>query len=152
MPYANNEISIRVDDRGAILVVVLVVLIIAMITFILIIKSTIVENRIAGNDFESQRAFYRCEAAGEVVKANFDEIMSTIGITPDVPVTISDHVNGTGQISGAEVTITYKMRRNPPINSGTSANLAYANYYVIETSVSDKKIRKGVWRAFPRNE
>lgn len=153
MRHMKHDVRICRDERGTVLMVVLVSLLITIIFGIVLMKSSVVESKIAGNDLKSQKDFYTCEAAGEIAKAKFDEIMSmnTQGLDENNrTLDISAQVNGTGQVKGAKVTLTYLRSTNPPINSGTSPSSGFANYYVIESTVNGKTIKKGVWKAFPR--
>lgn len=153
MPHKTHVIRIGEDDRGAVLVVVLVVLIMTIITGIFLMRGTIVESRIAANELESQKDFYVCEAAGEMAIEKFDEILSANILDEDhKELTISDKVNGTDPVNGAEVKIEYLKSTNPPVSSGTSPASSFANYYVITATVNGKSIQKGVWKAFPKSE
>jgi len=72
--------------------------------------------------------------------------------TTNTTIDISSAVNGTGPVQDAKVTISYLRSTNPPVSSGTSPATAFANYYVITSTVNGKTIRKGVWKAFPKSE
>jgi hypothetical protein len=149
-----NEVCIMGSERGAILMVVLVVLIVSIIIGITLVKSTTVDTKIAGNDIVYQRDFYTCEAAGELAKEKFDSIVSTMVMNETInsTVNISNSMNGVGPIQGAEVEISFLRSSNPPVSSGTSPASAFANYYVISSTVNGKTIQKGVWKAFPKSE
>ena len=156
-PQGENKASVLGDSRGAVLMVVLVALVVTMFIGIVLMKSTNIESRIAANDIEGQRDFYACEAAGEIAKAKFDEIMSetvmdeTTNTTIDVSTTVNG-ASGDDNVLDSRVTISFLKRANPPVSSGTSPSSSFANYYVIETTVNGKKIQTGVWKAFPKAE
>jgi hypothetical protein len=154
MVYINDDIHIHDDDQGAVLLIVLCVVLVTMIMGIVLMKSTNIESKIAGNDLANQRDFYMCEAAGEVAKVKFDDVVSTMVMDEitNTTVDISSTVNGTGPVQNAKVTISYLRSTNPPVGSGTSPASAFANYYVIETTVNGRKIQKGVWKAFPKSD
>jgi hypothetical protein len=113
-------------------------------------KSTTTETKIAANESVYQNNFYVSEAAGELAKARFDAIASTLNLVQNVPVDISGSINGTGPVANAQVTLTLIRTGNPPDSSGMGVGSSYANFYEIKTTVNGKTIRKGVWEAFPK--
>ncbi|HNY64514.1 MAG TPA: PilX N-terminal domain-containing pilus assembly protein [Deltaproteobacteria bacterium] len=151
---ANNGVRIAGSERGAILMVVLIVLIVTIVVGITLMKTTAVDTKIAGSDIVYQRDFYVCEAAGELAKERFDAIVSTMEMNESVnsTVNISNSMNGVGPIRDAKVTISFLRSSTPPVSSGTSPSSAFANYYVIRSTVNGKTIEKGVWKAFPKSE
>jgi hypothetical protein len=107
------------DESGTVLMVVLVSLLVTLILGIVLIKSSVVESRIAGNDLKSQKDFYACETAGEVAVAKIDDILSTVNLDTAIrTIDISSTVNGTGPVKGASVTLTYLKTSSPQANSG----------------------------------
>jgi Tfp pilus assembly protein PilX len=140
------------NEDGAVLVLVLLVLIATIIIGTTLMKSSATETKIAGNERVYQQDFYTCEAAGELTKARFDSIVSTLNLEQNIPVNISSSINGTGPVTNSTVTLTLINKGNPPDSSGMGVASSYANFYEIKTTVNGKTIRKGVWKAFPKSD
>jgi len=115
-------------------------------------RSTATETKIAGNERAYNEDFYMSEAAGELTKVRFDDIVSSMILKKDETEDISASVNGTGPVTEAKVEITHTKSTNPPVGSGTSPATAFANYYLIRTTVNGKTIERGVWKAFPKGQ
>jgi Tfp pilus assembly protein PilX len=140
------------NEDGAVLVLVLVVLVAAIIIGTTLMRSTAIETKIAGNERVYQQEFYACEAAGELTKARFDSIVSKVILDENQTIDVSSSINGTGPVTDSKVTITFKGSGNPPDNSTVSPAKFYANYYEISTTINGKTIRRGVWKAFPKED
>lgn len=140
------------NNKGAVLVLVLFVLITMIIISVTLMQATTTETKVAGNERVYQEEFYICEAAGEITKARFDTIVSSMIMKQNTTVDISASVNGIGPVQDAKVEITYTKSNIPPVSSGTSPATAFANYYTIRTTVNGKIIERGVWKAFPKSQ
>jgi Tfp pilus assembly protein PilX len=141
------------NEKGTVLMVVLISLLITIVLGIVLIKSSVVESRIAGNDLKSQKDFYSCETAGEIAKAKLEDILYTVNLDENTRTTdISSIVNGSGQVSGAKVTVSFLKSASPHEDSGNGRTSTFVNYYVIESTVNGRTIKKGVWKSFPKIE
>ncbi len=148
----NSHSRLVTNEKGAVLILVLLVLLTAIIIGIALMRSTATETKIAGNERAYNEDFYMSEAAGELTKVRFDDIVSSMILKKDETEDISASVNGTGPVTEAKVEITHTKSTNPPVGSGTSPATAFANYYLIRTTVNGKTIERGVWKAFPKGQ
>jgi hypothetical protein len=142
------------DNRGMVLILVLVIILATLFIGIVLMKATIVETKITRNDIVYHQEFYQCEDAGDIVLAQFDKIVSTKVIDEKLNTTndVTEYVGSRVNAKDMKVSLDYVKTANPPVNSGNSLANCFTRYYVIRTEVNGKIIEKGVYKSFPKVE
>ena len=136
-------------ERGVVLVMVLIVLVALMLIGVGVMRTTGIENRIAGNELRYQRDFYTAEGASDYVVAEFDELMYNHNLDKGQSVALTDQLPTNTAIRDATVKIELKNVGAPPVGSGSSAAYATTNYYTLESKRHEQLVEVGLWRSFP---
>jgi len=144
--FVNNE-------RGVVLVMVLMVLVATILIGIAITRSSFFEAKITGNARQYKNEFYAAEGTTDYVISEFDNIVSELTLAKDTPVDLSAqlHPEIDSLLNDTDITITYIKKGTPPVSDdkayGMSAGSAY--YYRIDAQNGDQRIEVGVWKYFP---
>lgn len=138
------------DNRGTILVMVLLFMLSAMLIGIALMKSTIIETKIAANERVYKQGFYRAESAAEIIIPQFDSIVSATSWGIDSRADVSSRMPAGSIVDGANVGMTLRRTGNPPVGSGSSASKTTAMYYRIDANADNRTVEMGVWKAFPK--
>ena len=140
------------DERGFVLIIVLLFLVVTIILGVTLIRSTVTELKIAGNERRYSQDFYNAVSATEIVIPQFDSIVSATILTPNNRLDVSDKMPSNSAAAGANAGITLLRSGTPPVGSGQSVSKVSAYFYKIDATVNDQTIEVGAWKAFPSAE
>lgn len=140
------------NEKGFVLVIVLFFLVITIILGVSLIRSTITEMRIAGNERRFTQNFYGAISATEIIIPQFDAIVSAMVLTPNNRVDVTSRMPANTAAAGAIAGITLIKSGTPPVSSGQSASKVSAYFYKIDATMNSQGIEMGVWKAFPSAE
>lgn len=147
--------SLLNNERGVVLVMVLLILVATILLGIAVSRSAFFESKIAGNERVYQSDFYATEAAGDFIIANFDAIMSTqAGVILNTEVDLSSRLTELTAANPAfsDVSLTITLTRKagtPPVGSGMGVGTVACDYYTMHQYKGNHHIEVGVWKAFP---
>ncbi len=147
--------SLLNNERGVVLVMVLLILVATILLGIAVSRSAFFESKIAGNERIYQSDFYATEAAGDYLIANFDAIMSKqAGVTLNTTVDMSSHLAdlATANQVFSDMTLTITMTKKggtPPAGSGMGVGTVACDYYTMHQYKGSQHIEVGLWKAFP---
>lgn len=134
------------DEQGVVLILVLIILVAAIIIGVTVIKSSVLEARIAGNEQRFVLAFDNLESA-----VNLFAIENTAGL-----ISLTDSVGATFNFvhpslpAGTTVTVTLTKVGKPPVDSGNDMTLK-ARYYQFDATedATDQTVTAGAYKVFP---
>ena len=147
--------SLLNNERGVVLVMVLLILVATILLGIAVSRSAFFESKIAGNERVYQSDFYATEAAGDFIIANFDAIMSTqtgvnLNAEVDLSSRLADLTAANPIFSDLSVTITMTRKGGtPPAGSGMGVGTVACDYYTMHQYKGSQHIEVGLWKAFP---
>lgn len=139
----------EIRQDGVVLVMVLIVLVALMLIGICVMRSTITETRIAGNDLSYQTDFYTAEGASDYIVAEFDKLMYNHSLDVGAEQSLSAQLPSDSVIHDASASIRLIKIGNPPAGSGTSSAYTSTNYYRLISSRNSQNIEVGLWRSYP---
>jgi hypothetical protein len=135
------------DRQGAVLVLVLIVLVAAIIIGVMMMRSSSLEARMAGNERRYILDFANLESA-----VNLALIQSTSALMSVMDSTGTSYDYPEGSMpQGVNVKTTLARIGKPPVGSGTDASFR-TRYYVIEASDEENNqvIDVGAYKVFPQ--
>jgi Tfp pilus assembly protein PilX len=134
------------DQEGAVLVLVLIVLVASIIMGVMIIRSSIQESRMVGNERRYITNFANIESA-----VNFVLVQNTASLAA-VATTIGNSFTSTPAAipSGTSVTVTLTAIKKPPVGKGYDPTFK-SRYYTFTASDNDdsQSITVGAYKVFP---
>jgi len=150
MEYDNclNPIT---DKKGVVFVMVLIFMLATMTVGITVMRSTITETKIVGNERDYNQDFYLVESAAEIIIPQFDDIVSVQTWDKNSRTDVSDKIPNTSIINGANVGMTL-VRTGSHTGSGSSAANTVSYYFKIDSSINNQSLDMGVWKVFPTPE
>jgi hypothetical protein len=134
------------DEQGVVLILVLIVLVAAIIIGVTVIRSSVLEARIAGNERRFILAFDNLETA-----ASLFTIENTAGL-----IALTDSVGATYEFThpslpdNTTVTVTLTKIGKPPVGSKTGVTMK-ARYYRFDATdaATGQTITAGAYKIFP---
>jgi hypothetical protein len=135
------------DQEGAVLVLVLIVLVAAIIMGVMIIRSSSLEARMAGNEQRYLNRFATIESA-----ANYILVQNTSALEVLSTNVGAVYVTTSGMPVGTSVSVTFDRQGSPPKGSGYDMN-QQARYYSITAtdSADNQSVTVGAYRVLPKN-
>ncbi len=134
-------------ESGVVLVMVLIVLVALMLIGIGVMRTTGIENLIAGNELRYQRDFYTAEGASDYTVAKFDDLMYTKALSVGGQTDLG--MPAGSAIEDADVVVKLERTGAPPLGSGTSAAYTSTNYYRVTSTFRDQTVEVGLWKSYP---
>jgi hypothetical protein len=134
------------DEKGMVLVLVLIVLVASIIMGVMIIRSASLESRMAGNERRYLENFADIESA-----MNLALVQNTASLAAVSDIINSTYVNTSGYLpSGTRVTITLTSIRKPPVGRGfdPSQRARYYNFQATD-SEDEQRVTVGAYKIFP---
>ncbi|NLW67305.1 MAG: hypothetical protein GXY28_05870 [Bacteriovoracaceae bacterium] len=135
------------ENRGMVLILVMLVLMAAIIIGTYSMGSSKIEVRIAGNELQYKRDFYTAEGGADFLIGNFKPIMNNLsagtlaeGDTRDITTDVHDASEPGSIVRNATVSITYEKRFEFP----TSGTGIYKRHYKIVSRAGDQEIEVGI--------
>ena len=144
--------KIRTDNRGMVLIMVLLFILATMAIGTALMRSSKIESRIVGNERIHNQDFYLAESAGEAIIPQFDSLISGSTWTENTRVDVSDKMPAGSPVDGASVSMVLRRSGSPPVGSGSSAAKTTAFFYRVDARVNDHTVETGLWKAFPKPE
>lgn len=134
------------DEQGVVLILVLIILVASIIIGVTMIRSSVLEARIAGNEQRFIIGFDNLETA-----VNLFAIESTAGL-----IALTDSVGATYNFAhpslpaDTSVTVTLTKIGKPPVGSINMVNMK-ARYYQIDATdnATGQTVTSGVYKVFP---
>jgi Tfp pilus assembly protein PilX len=147
--------NILKDQEGAVLVLVLIVLVAAIIMGVMIIRSSVLESKMAGNERRYLQNFADLESAATLALVSSTAALATIATNIGQTYTYNQTTvqnflpNSNSNIS---LKITLSQMKKPPKGSGNDPNLQ-ARYYTIDSSEisgGNQSLTVGAYKVFPQ--
>lgn len=138
------------DERGSVLIMVLLFTLCTMMIGIVLMRSTIIETKIVGNERVYNQNFYHVESAAEFILPQFDDIVSSQTWVVNVRKDVKDRMPDDTKLEKADVGITLVRTGNPPVGSGSSLSKTTAYYFKIDATLNNQNVEMGRWKAFPK--
>jgi hypothetical protein len=135
------------DQEGAVLVLVLIVLVAAIIMGVMIIRTSSLEAKMAGNEQRYLNSFANIESAANYIllqnTAALEALSSSVGAV---------YVTSSGLPAGTSVSVSFDRQGSPPKGSGYDMN-QQARYYSITAtdSADNQRVTVGAYRVLPKN-
>jgi Tfp pilus assembly protein PilX len=143
------------DQEGAVLVLVLIVLVAAIIMGVMIIRSSVLEAKMAGNERRYIQNFADLESAAAMALVSSTEALASVATSigntftydaGDVQNFLPDNN------SNIRLMVTLSQMKKPPKGSGNDPSLQ-ARYYTIqasEISGGNQSLTVGAYKVFPQ--
>jgi Tfp pilus assembly protein PilX len=144
------------DKEGAVLVLVLIVLVAAIIMGVMIIRNSVLEAKMAGNERQYLQNFADIESAISMALVTNTEALATVATSIGTTYTYTNTAVQNylpDNNSNINLHITLSGIKKPPKGSGNDPNLK-ARYYTItssEISGGSQSITVGAYKVFPQN-
>jgi len=137
--------NIAKDEKGVVLILVLIVLVAAIIIGVTVVRSSILEARIAGNEQRLIISLNNLENGIDMFC-----VQNSAGLSA---LTTSIGTSVTSDYNGAEVKVTLNKIGKPPVGSGNDPSFK-ARYYQIDATDNEtnQSIQVGVYKVFPPSE
>ncbi|HPC48447.1 MAG TPA: PilX N-terminal domain-containing pilus assembly protein [Deltaproteobacteria bacterium] len=134
------------DKDGAVLVMVLIVLVAAIIIGVVMMRSSTLESRMAGNERRYILDFANLESAVNLALAQNTSALSAIGVS----VANSFTYSAMSMPGGASVTVRLERISKPPVGSGYDPSFK-SRYYTFSATDSEmnQRIEVGAYKVFP---
>lgn len=153
-----NSVRIVDNDRGAVLIMVLIILIAIIIIGISVMRTTVIENAIAGNERIVIVNFDLAESGVDFALHDYASYTSSIGLTGTYEYTTTDRLPN--NISGIDqLSVRAIGKFNPPMAgaAGTSAtaysvgglNQLKAHHYLIEAREGNETVDAAAYKIVP---
>ena len=140
------------DQEGVVLILVLIVLVAAIIMGVMIIKSSVQESRIAGNEKRYLTQFAKIESAANLIL--IENTQSVASVSDGIGNTFTT-VAGAGNSlpTGTSVTVTLTNIGPALVGTGNSTNLKTRYYTIVATdSTDDQRVTVGAYKVFPSGQ
>ena len=147
-----NAMNIKNDDTGMVFVMVLLFMLATLTLGITLMRSTITETKIVGNERVHNQNFYVAESAAELIMPQFDTLASSSTWTEDTRVDVSSYMPSGSIVDGASVGMTLSRKGSPPTGTGSSAAKTTAYFYKVDSTSDNHTVEMGLWKAFPTPE
>jgi hypothetical protein len=136
------------DEKGVVLILVLIILVAAIIIGVTVIKSSVLEARIAGNEQRLVISLNNLETGIDLFSIESTQGIIFVGDTPD-PDIVYDFANPNLPAS-TSVTVRLESVGKPPVGSGYDPSFK-ARYYEIQTTddIANQTVTAGVYKVFP---
>ncbi len=140
------------DQEGVVLILVLIVLVAAIIMGVMIIKSSIQESRIAGNEQRYLTQFAKIESAANLILIeNTQSVASVSDVIGNTFTTVAGA--GNSLPTGTSVTVTLTNIGPALVGTGNSTNLKTRYYTIVATdSTDDQRVNVGAYKVFPSGQ
>lgn len=147
------------DQTGAVLVLVLIVLVASIIMGVMIIRTSVLESRMAGNERRYLQTFADLENAVTLAVVTNTAAIIAVATTEGRTYTYSDatvqnSLPDNGNNDNIQLSITLSDIGNPPKGSGSGdPSKTQARYYTIRASEKTgggQPISVGVFKLFPK--
>lgn len=135
------------DDDGAVLVMVLIVLVATIIMAVIMMRTSTLESRVAGNERRYVLDFASLESA-----VNLAMVQTTTALTAVMDVQGATYTYPEGAVpEGVRVTLTLEREGKPPVGSKIDPSFR-ARYYIIDATDENtgQEIQAGVYKVFPK--
>jgi Tfp pilus assembly protein PilX len=134
------------DEKGVVLILVLIVLVASIIMGVMIIRSSVLESRMAGNERRYLTRFFDLESAVNLAVVEnttaLGAVATTEGLTYDYPTASLP--------TGTNVRVTLSDIRKPPIGKGYDPTFKARYYTIVGTNDDDNQtITIGAYKVFP---
>lgn len=135
------------NEDGAVLVLVLIVLVAAMVIGVMMMRTSSLESRMAGNERRYILDFANLESAVNLVLVQSTSALESIA---DSTGASFDYPPGTIP-EGTRVRVTLARIGKPPVGSGSDTSLR-ARYYIVdaEDEEGNQAIEVGAYKLFPQ--
>jgi hypothetical protein len=144
------------DEKGAVLILVLIVLVASIIMGVMIIRNSSMETRIAGNERRYLTQFADLESAVNLILVeNTQSVLSVSNAIGSSFTTVGGAAVGPGSSmqAGTSVTVTLLNIGPPQVGSGNSTILT-TRYYTIQASdtADNQQLTVGAYKVFPQGQ
>jgi Tfp pilus assembly protein PilX len=134
------------DEKGVVLILVLIVLVASIIMGVMIIRNSVMESRMAGNERRYLTGFFNLESAVNLAvvenTAALGTVATTEGLTYDYPTAALP--------AGTNVRVTLSDIRKPPLGKGYDPTFKARYYTIVGTNDDDNQtITIGAYKVFP---
>ena len=140
------------DQEGVVLILVLIVLVAAIIVGVMIIRSSVQESRIAGNEQRYLTQFANLESAVNLIL--IENTQSIASVSDGIGNTFTT-VAGSGNSlpTGTSVTVTLTNIGPPLVGTGNMTNFKTRYYNIVATdSTDDQRVTIGAYKVFPSGQ
>jgi len=140
------------DREGVVLILVLIVLVAAIIMGVMIIRSSVQESRIAGNERRYLTQFADLESAANLIL--IENTQSVASVSDGIGNTFTT-VAGAGNSlpPGSSVTVTLTNIGPALVNTGNGTNLKTRYYTIVATDSTDNQsVTVGAYEVFPSGQ
>jgi hypothetical protein len=134
------------DEKGVVLILVLIVLVASIIMGVMIIRSSVLEARMAGNERRYLTRFFDLESA-----VNFAVVENTaaLGAVATTEGNVYDYPTASLP-AGITVRVTLSEVRKPPVGKGYDPTFKARYYTIVGTNDDDNQtITLGAYKVFP---
>lgn len=140
--------NILKDEKGVVLILVLIILVAAIIIGVTVIRSSILEARIAGNEQRLVISLNNLETGIDLFSIESTEGIIAVGDDPTAG-TVYTFANPSLPPS-TQITVTLKSVSKPPVGSGFDPSLK-ARYYQIQATddIANQTVTAGAYKVFP---
>jgi hypothetical protein len=140
------------DQKGFVLVMVMLVLVATIIVGIFLARTSFIETKIAGNEKIYKQNLYYTESIGDWSILNNSGALKALRTTVDGVYTYDPAgFPSDPMFDQAAVTVRLTAIRKPPIGSGTDPARFRSRYYDINASRQGQAVLVGVHKAFPKS-
>ncbi|MGD0211493.1 MAG: PilX N-terminal domain-containing pilus assembly protein [Desulfomonilia bacterium] len=140
------------DQEGVVLILVLIVLVAAIIMGVMIIKSSVQESRIAGNEQRYLSHFADIESAVNLIL--IENTQSIASVSDGIGNTFTTVAAvGNSLPTGTSVAVTLTNIGPPLVGTGNSTNFKTRYYTIVSTdSADDQRVTIGAYKVFPSGQ
>ena len=144
------------DEKGVVLILVLIVLVASIMVGVMIIKNSSMEARIAGNERRYLTHFADIESAANLILVeNTQSVLSVSDVIGASFTTVGGASIPPGSLmpAGTSVTVTLDNIGPPLVGKGNSTILR-TRYYTLQilNSADDQKLTVGAYKVFPEGQ